>query len=113
MTLTDGDRVKIEAVLVGNTIHATELVLEQFPDVEIKGTASGLPSGGLSVPLAQGTTVGVVVTVAPGVTVPVVITENTKTEGGPEGIANGDTVTVDAVLKNGQLVVTEISVKKD
>jgi hypothetical protein len=111
VTLTDGDRVKIKGMIVDNVIRATKLELEEFPEIEVRGTASSLPpAGGVTLPVPSGATIDVTVTLVPGVDVTVVLTEHTKVEG-RHTLANGDIIRIDAVLKDTQLVATEISVE--
>ncbi len=109
VTLTDNDRVKIDAVIAGSVIQATKLELDPFPELEVTGAARGLPDAGVTLPLAAGTTVTFTVSLVPGVDVSVVLTENTKAEEGPLTLTNGTIVQIEAVLQNNQLVVTEVS----
>jgi hypothetical protein len=109
MTLTDGDRVKLDTVIMGGVIQVTRLALEAFPEVQDSGTANGLPAAGVMLPLAPATTVAFTLTLVPGLDVLVVLTENTKLEEGPFLLTNGATVQIDAVVRNMQLVATQIS----
>lgn len=109
LTLVDNDRVKIDAVIAGSIIQATQLELDPFPEIEVTGTAQGLPSAGVTLPLPAGTSVTFSVLLVPGVSVTVVLTENTKVEEGPLTLTNGAIVQIEAVLQNNVLVVTEIS----
>jgi hypothetical protein len=108
--LTNGDRVKIEAVIAGGAINATELKLEAFPEIEVTGTASGLPPAGISLPLAPNALpVTFQLTLVPGVTLTVVLNGNTKVEDEPLTLTNGAVVEIEAAVRNMMLVVTEIS----
>jgi hypothetical protein len=112
VTLTDDDRVKVDAFVAGGVITARKLELDEFPEIEVRGTVSGLPAAGLTLPLAQGTTADLTVEVVPGVVVTVVLTDKTKVKHATQTLTNGDTVKVEAVLRNVQLVVTELRVTK-
>jgi hypothetical protein len=92
--LIDGDRVKIHGVIADDVIRATKLELEEFPEIEVRGTASNLPAGGVTLPVPSGITIHFTVTL--------VLTEHAKVEG-RHTLANDDTVRIDAVLKDNQL----------
>jgi hypothetical protein len=113
VTLGDGDRVKVDIEIVGSTIVATKLERDKFPEIELRGTLSGLPAAGLPLPLLGGTTATVTLTVVPGVTVPVVLTSSTKIKDIAPVLTNGQIVTVEAVFKGGQLVATKITGAQD
>ena len=68
-------------MIVDDVIRATKLELEEFPEIEVRGTASNLPAGGVTLPVPSGTTIHFTVTLVAGVDVPVVLTEPTKAEG--------------------------------
>src|SRR5262249_54028777 len=108
-TITDGDRVKVDAVIDGSVLRATKLEIEEFPEIEARGTVSGLPAAGVTLPLAPGTSIAVTLTLVPGVSVGVVLTSSTKVEDGPFTLTNGAVVQVEAVVRNNQRVVPEIS----
>ncbi len=109
VTLTDGDRITVEAQVVQGLIRASRLQLEEFPELELSGSAKGLPAAGVTLPLAAGTTVDFTVTLgASGVDVPVRLTANTKFHGPSLTIRNGDPVRVEAGVRNNAIVATEI-----
>ena len=109
VTLADGDRIRVEAVVNDGVIRAVKLEIEEFPDLELRGTASGLPAAGVSLPLATGATVNFIVTLGSSdVDVPVRLTDKTKVRGGDFTLHNGDPVRVEAAVKNNAIVATEI-----
>ena len=113
VTLTDGDRVKVEAVIENGVIRATKLELEEFPELHMTGTAGSLPAAGVVLPLPHGATVDFTLTLTPGINVQATLTENTKVEHGPVTLTNGGVVRVEGVVRNGKMLVTEISAGED
>ena len=78
-------------------------------ELELAGTAKGLPAAGVMVPLASGATVDFLVTLGKSaVDVPVRLTAKTEVKGAPFTIHNGDTVRVEAGVLNNAIVATEI-----
>lgn len=109
VTLADGDRIKVEAVVNNGVIRAVKLEIDEFPDLELRGTASGLPAAGVSLPLAAGATVNFIVTLGSSdVDVPVRLTDKTKIRGGGFTLQNGDPVRVEAAVQNNAIVATEV-----
>ena len=109
VTITDGDRVTVEANVVQGVLRASRLKVDEFPELELHGRASGLPAAGVTLPLGAGVTVDFVVTLdASGIEVPVRLTEKTKIHGQSLTIENGDKVKVEAGVQNNHVVATEI-----
>jgi hypothetical protein len=109
VTLTDGDRVEVEAVVVQGVLRASRLQIDEFPELELNGTVKGLPAAGVTLPLAAGATADLVVTLGTsGVDVPVRLTSKTKFHGPSLTIQNGDKVKVEAGVQNNLVVATEI-----
>jgi hypothetical protein len=109
VTIGDGDRIRVEAVVNGGVIRAVKLEIDEFPDLELRGTASGLPAGGVNLPLAAGATVNFIVTLGSSdVDVPVRLTDKTRIRGGHFTLQNGDPVRVEAAVRNNAIVATEI-----
>ncbi len=114
VTLADGDRVKIEAAVVNGSLQAVELELEAFPELELVGTAQGLPTAGVVLPLAPGTTVDFTLAFGvSGASLPIRLTADTKVEGGPVTLVNGVSVEVDAVVRGLRIVATELSLESN
>ena len=114
VTLTDGDRIQVDmrVVVVGtdSLLRADKIEVEAFPELELIGTAKGLPAAGVTLPLAAGTTVDFAIALgASGVDVPVRLTANTKINGHIVALHNGDTLRVEAAVRNNKIVVTEIN----
>ena len=109
VTVTDGDRVTVEAIVVQGVLRASRLKVDEFPELELNGRASGLPAAGVTLPLGAGATVDFVVTLGTsGIDVPVRLTEKTKIHGHSLTIENGDKVKVEAGAQNNRVVATEI-----
>jgi hypothetical protein len=109
VTLADGDRITVEAQVVQGVIRASRLQIDEFPELELSGSAKGLPAAGVTLPLAAATTVDFIVTLgASEVDVPVRLTANTKFHGPSLTIRNGDKVQVEAGVRNNAIVATEI-----
>lgn len=110
ISLADGDAVKVDMVVDGPVLRATKLSLESFPELELVGVASGLPAGGLALPLAPGATFDFILTLdTSGVEVPVRLASTTKIHHhtGPI-IENGDRLRVEAVVRGGVIVATKL-----
>lgn len=113
--LTDGDRIEVDFKIVGGNVIAEKLKVENFPEIEARGTVSEVPGGSLPLPLPLGASpVTVTFTLgASGVSLPVVITDGTKVEnGGGFVLVNGALVEIEAISLNGQITVTEIELKQ-
>ena len=109
VTLTDGDRVTVEAIVVQGVLRASRLKVDEFPELELNGTAKGLPASGVTLPLAAGTTVDLIVTLGTsGIDVGVRLTSKTKIHPPSLTIENGDKVKVEAGVQNNLVVATEI-----
>ena len=109
VTVTDGDRVTVEAIVVQGVLRASRLKVDEFPELELNGRASGLPAAGVTLPLGAGATVDFVVTLGTSaIDVPVRLTEKTKVHGHSLTIENGDKVKVEAGVQNNRVVATEI-----
>ena len=109
VTLTDGDRVTVEAVVVQGVLRASELKIDEFPELELNGTVKGLPAAGVTLPLAAGATVDLIVTLGTSaIDVPVRLTSKTKVHGQSLTIHNGDRVRIEAGVQNNLVVATEI-----
>jgi hypothetical protein len=110
VTLVDGDRIKVDAHVVGTALQADKIEVEAFPEVELIGTAKGLPAAGITLPLAAGATQNFVITLgASGVDVPVRLTSNTKIRGHLTALHNGDAIQIEAAVRNNAIVITEIN----
>jgi uncharacterized protein DUF5666 len=110
ITLTDGDRIKVDMHVVGSVLQADRIQVEDFPELELIGTAKGLPAAGVTLPLAAGTTLNFVLTLgASGVDVPVTLTAGTKIKAHTVAIHNGDPLRIEAGVRNNTIRVTEIS----
>ena len=110
VTLIDGDRIQVDMRVVGNLLHADKIEVEAFPELELIGAAKGLPAAGVTLPLAAGATVDFAISLgASGVDVPVRLTANTKIKGHIEAIHNGDTLRLEAAVRDNKIVVTEIN----
>jgi uncharacterized protein DUF5666 len=111
VTITDGDRVKAEVVAVGGVLRTLKLEVENFPEAEFIGMVTGLTGGPVTLPLPAGQSRSFLVSLSlSGADIPVTVTSATKVEQGPVTLSNGQTVQVETVLQNGQLLVTEIAV---
>ena len=109
VTLTDGDRVTVEAIVVQGVLRASKLKIDEFPELELNGTVKGLPAAGVTLPLAAGTTVDLTVTLGTSaIDVPVRLTSKTKVHGLSLTIHNGDRVKIEAGVQNNLVVATEI-----
>jgi hypothetical protein len=108
LLVADGDPVEIRAVVAGDLLRATRLELEDFPELQLKGVVGGLPPAGVGLPLAPGTTVDIVLTLGTSdVEVPLRLTSTTKVSE-PRTLRNGDLVRPEAVIRDGNLVVTKL-----
>jgi hypothetical protein len=111
VTITDGDRVKAEVVAVGGVLRTLKLEVDNFPEAEFIGTVTGLTGGPVTLPLPAGQSRSFLVSLTlSGASIPVTVTSATNVEHGPVRLSNGQTVPVETVLQNGQLLVTEIAV---
>jgi hypothetical protein len=109
VTLIDGDRIQVDMRVVGNLLRADKIVVEAFPELELIGTAKNVPDG-VTLPLAAGKTVDFLISLgASGVDVPVRLTANTKIKGHIVAIHNGDTLRLEAAVRDNKIVVTEIN----
>jgi hypothetical protein len=109
ITLVDGDRVKIDVRVVGNTLQARRLRLEEFPELKLRGLAQGIPGGSVPLPLAAGTVVDFNIALGGStVTLPVRVTSFTKIEDGSFTLNNGDAVEVKALVNDFLIVATKI-----
>ena len=109
VALTDGDRVTVEAIVVQGVLRASRLKVDEFPELELNGTATGLPASGVTLPLAAGTTVDLIVTLGTSsIDVGVRLTSKTKIHPPSLTIENGDKVKVEAGVQNNLVVATEI-----
>jgi hypothetical protein len=117
VTLADGDSVKVKARVVGNALVASRLEVEAFPELEVIGTVSGLPAGGVMLPLPAGTTVDFVLTLVSGVDLPIRLTSSTKVDHGSMmmtlTINNGDTLEVEAAVRDNRLVATQVGAERE
>jgi hypothetical protein len=110
ITLTDGDRIKVDLHVVDQVLQADRIEVEDFPELELIGTAKSLPAAGVTLPLAPGTTLNFVITLgASGVDVSVRLTAGTKIKAHTVAIHNGDPLRVEAGVRDNAIVVTEIS----
>jgi hypothetical protein len=109
VTLTDGNLVQLEAVVGSGIIQVTKLEIEEFPEVDLRGTAQGLPPGGVSLPLSPGSTIDFTLSLGvPGGDLPVRLTSDTQIEGGPFLLTNGSAIEVEGVVRDFTIVITEI-----
>jgi hypothetical protein len=109
VTLGDGDRVRLHLAVVNGAFFATELKVRAFPEIHLRGTAAGLPVGGLSLPLGPGGTASFLVNLGViGADVPVQATADTKVEEGPITLHNGDPIRIEGFVQDFQVVITEI-----
>jgi len=107
VSLTDGDRIIVEAVVAHGVLKATRLTIEEFPELELNGTVHGLPAAGVALPLASGTVSFTVTLGTSGVDVPVTVTAKTKVKGSFT-LHNGDKVKIEAGVQNNAVVATEL-----
>jgi uncharacterized protein DUF5666 len=116
VTLADGDSVKVKARVVGNALVASRLEVEAFPELEVIGTVSGLPAGGVMLPLPAGTTVDFVLQLVTGVDLPIRLTSSTKVDRESMmtvTIMNGDTLEVEAAVRDNRLVATQVGAERE
>ncbi len=115
VTLVKGDRVQVEAVVTAGTLVATKLELADFPELELKGTAGGLPTDGVTLPLAPGSTQDFTLDLGiGGAPLAVRLTGDTKVEGEKvDGagfkLSNGDTIQIEAIVRDSRIVIADIS----
>jgi hypothetical protein len=107
ITLVDGDRVEVEAVPGAGVLVASKVEVEDFPEVELRGVAQGLPPGGGSLPVAPGGTLDFALVLI-GVSVPVRVTGTTRVEAGLSILANGAVVKVEGSMRDGRVVATQL-----
>lgn len=106
-SLQDNDFVEAEAVLLGRDLIVQELEVEEFAEVELRGTVIGL-SAPLSLPVVVDTPVTILVGGSSGLPVQVVITPSTRIEEGLSSLMNDDQVEVEVVLRGKSLKATEL-----
>ena len=108
VTIVDGDRVEIRGQIVGGTLFANEVEVQEFPEVKLIGTAGGLTSP-VMLPL---TGAPVNFTLNLGVTglapLPVQITSATQVEGGAFTLSNGIPIEIEGVVQDALIRITEI-----
>ena len=110
VTLTDGDRIEVDIRVVGTTIRADKIQVEAFPELDVIGTVKGLPTGGVTLPLAAGTHLDFTITLgASAVDLKVRLTSSTKIRGHLTSLKNGDTVQIEAAVRSDLIVITEIN----
>ena len=114
VTLVNGDRVEVTAVVTAGALVATKLELAEFPELELRGKAGGL-TGGVTLPLAPRSTLDFTLDLGIGGTpLPVRLTGDTKVEGAKEDeggftLVNGATIQIEGVVRDSRIVITEIS----
>lgn len=117
VTLADGDSVKVKARVVGNALVASRLEVETFPEAEVTGIVSGLPAGGVMLPLPAGSTVDFVLQLVSGVNLPIRLTSSTKVDHESMmttlTINNGDTLEVEAAVRDNRLVATQVGAERE
>jgi Domain of unknown function (DUF5666) len=112
VTIADGDALEIEARLVGAVFEATRVELEDFPELELRGTVQGLPAGGVSLPLGPSATLDFTLFLgASGLTVPIRVTSVTRLEDGPFVLTDGALIDVEAVIRDSRIVATELELE--
>lgn len=108
--LHDDDFVEIEVVLRGPDLIAREIEIEDFGELEITGTVTGL-SGPLTLPITGDTSATfqiVIGSLDTTITLEIVITSATVIEGGLTSLINGNQVEVEAVIRGGMIRATEL-----
>jgi hypothetical protein len=118
VTLAHGDSVKVKARVEGNALVASRLEVEAFPELEVIGTVSGLPDGGVTLPLAANTNpVDFMLQLVSGVDLPIRLTSSTKVDHGSMmmtlTINNGDTLEVEAAVRDNRLVATQVGAERE
>jgi hypothetical protein len=107
--IADGDAVKVKMVVAGSVLQASRLELESFPELELDGFAADLPPAGVTLPLAPGATLDFTVVLgSSGVEIPVRLTSTTKVRHNLQTLRNDDAIQVDAVVRGGLVVATDI-----
>lgn len=111
VTLVDGDRVTLDALIVGGTLFATDLEVNAFPELELRGTAGGLPASGVALPLPQDSP-PVDFTLDLGVAgvgpLPVRVTSDTQVEDSAFTLMNGEPIEIEGLVRDFVIVITEI-----
>lgn len=111
VTLVDGDRVTLDAMIVGGTLFAIDLEVNAFPELELRGTAGGLPASGVALPLPQNSP-PVDFTLDLGVAgvgpLPVRVTSDTQVEGSAFTLKNGDPIEIEGLVRDFVIAITEI-----
>jgi hypothetical protein len=107
--LHDDDFVEIEVVLQGADLIAREIEIEEFGELKITGTVTGLSSP-LTLPITGDTSVTFLIVIGSldTITLEIVITSATVIEGGLTSLINGNQVEVEAVVRGGMLRATEL-----
>ena len=113
VTLVDGDRVKIEGLLTGGVLQATKLEIEDFPELQLPGTAQGLPASGVALPLPSGASVVFTLSLGSAGSVPVRVTSSTRIDEGPAVLMNGASIQVEGNLLNSVVEATELDLGED
>jgi hypothetical protein len=107
--LNNGDRVEVEAVVgPGGTLQATEIEVEDFPELEFRGRAQGVPPAGIPLPLAAGTADFTLVLL--GFPLPMRLTTATIVDDVPAAftLTNGGCVQAEGFVSGGVIQVSEI-----
>lgn len=113
VTLVDGDRVKIEGLLTGGVLQATKLEIEDFPELQLPGTAQGLPASGVALPLPSGASVVFTLSLGSSGSVPVRVTSSTRIDEGPGVLMNGASMQVEGILRDSVVEATELDLGDD
>ncbi len=107
VTIVDGDRLEIEAMVVSTSIFALEVEVEPFPELELICVTEGLPPGGVPLPLAPGTTLNFTCDFA-GFDLPVRLTSAAKVEDAPFTLTNTLPIRIEGAVRDGAIVITEL-----
>ncbi len=107
ITVVDGDLVEIELKPGASGLVATELKVREFPELELEGTALGVPATGVSLPLPSGITIDFVISLF-GFELPLRVTGETQVKNGPLSLFNGVPIRIEGAIRDFVIVVTEI-----
>jgi hypothetical protein len=106
-TVVAGDRIEIEARLAGGIFQATRVKIEDFPELELRGTAQGVP-GAVTLPLPPGAALDFTLVLGTsGLALPVRLTAATRLRDGPFVLGNGTRMEIDGIVRGLQIVITE------
>jgi hypothetical protein len=107
VTLVAGDRIEIEARLVGATFQATRVKIEDFPELELRGTAQGVP-GAVALPLPPGVALDFTLVLGgSGLALPVRLTAAARLRDGSFVLQDGTLLEIEGVVRGFQIIIIE------